>query len=99
MRGLIWYSYQKDIGLKQFKRICDGYKRLNIACNRSYENSVQIFAEFENGDVWQVVPATDTSRGHACNVAYIDRSIPKITIDTIIMPCIKAPPYRAYNYY
>lgn len=98
MRGLIWYS-QKDIGLKQFKKICDEYKRLNIDCLRIRETSVQIFAEFKNGDVWKAVPATDSSRGHSCNVAYIDKNIPQFFIDMRIMPSIKALPYRAYNYY
>ena len=98
MRGIIWYS-QKDIGLKQFKKICDGYKRLNIDCLRIRETSMQIFAEFRNGDVWKAIPATDSSRGHSCNVAYIDKNIPQFTIDMRIMPCIKALPYKAYNYY
>lgn len=98
MRGLIWYS-ERSSGLYQFKQICNEYKRLNIACTRSYENSAQIFAEFANGDSWQAVPAIDQSRGRACNVAYIDKRISEDVVNKVIKPCLKIPPYRAYYYY
>ena len=99
MKGIIWYS-EKDTGLKQFKDICKKYTRLNIACVQKYQTfSMQFFAEFENGDVWRAVPAIDQSRGHACNIAYIDKNISQEVVNKVIMPCIKLLPYRAYYYY
>ena len=54
---------------------------------------------FDNGDIWYVAPARDTSRGHACTIGLIEHGTPDDIIRTIIMPCIKSYPYRAYNYY
>ena len=56
----------------------------------------QAFADFDNGDRWIVVKASECSRGQACNIAYIDRTINYDLIQKIIMPTIKAFPYQAY---
>lgn len=46
-----------------------------------------------------VVPATEHSRGRACNIALIDSNIDEEIVYTVIMPTVKSYPYRAYNFY
>ena len=99
MRGII-YCNTLETGLGQFKKIIEDYASIGITCDKPVTNTNQARVTFSNGDNWIVVRATEGSaRGHACNVAYIDRMIPDDFVETIIMPTIKAFPYQAYRYY
>ena len=93
MRGII-YCNTLETGLAEFKKIIEDYAGIGITCNKPIVNANQARVTFNNGDDWTVVRATEGSaRGHACNVAYIDRMIPDDFVETIIMPTIKAFPY------
>lgn len=98
MKGII-YCNKIEAGLEQFKKIIEDYDTIGIKCEKPRVSANQAFADFDNGDRWTVVKATDGARGYACNVAYIDRMIPDDFVETIIMPTIKAFPYQAYRYY
>jgi hypothetical protein len=98
MRGIIYYD-KLETGLAEFKKIIEDYANIGITCDKPVANANQARVTFNNGDEWIVVRATDSARGHSCNVAYIDRMIPDDFVETIIMPTIKAFPYQAYRYY
>lgn len=98
MRGII-YCNKIETGLGQFKKIIENYANIGITCDKPVVNANQASVIFNNGDEWIVVRATESARGHSCNVAYIDRMIPDDFVETIIMPTIKAFPYQAYRYY
>ena len=99
MKGII-YCDKLETGLGQFKKIIEDYANIGITCDKPVANANQARVTFNNGDEWIVVSATEgMARGHACNVAYIDRMIPDDFVETIIMPTIKAFPYQAYRYY
>lgn len=99
MRGII-YCNTLETGLAEFKKIIEDYANIGITCDKPIANANQARVTFDNGDNWIVVRATEGSaRGHACNIAYIDRMIPDDFVETIIMPTIKAFPYQAYRYY
>lgn len=72
---------------------------MKIYPRKTVINSSTAFVEFENDDYWSLAPATERTRGSACNVGLIERGTPEKIIHEVIMPCIKSPPYRAYNYW
>lgn len=43
--------------------------------------------------------ATDSRRGEACNISYIDIEIDDAIINTIIRPATKRAPYTAIHYF
>lgn len=99
MKGII-YCKNIDTGIDKLNSIMKNYERINIETTnikRIAKNSA--FVVFKNGDEWSVAIANDGSRGRACNIAYIDKNIDEEVVQTIIMPTIKALPYRAYNFY
>ena len=103
MKGIIWYI-NNEIGRQELDDIIKQYKKKGInfiqyktlptTANRKDEHVI-----FENGDEWRTCYANDTSRGGCCNISLIESNIPQSTIDTIIRPCTKALPYRAFNFY
>ena len=97
MKGIIWYK-TKQKGLERFDRLIEDYAKINIGVLAIRDNQLDTYVRFLNNDVWLLIPATDHSRGRACNVSLIDSRIDKHIINTIIMPTVKANPYRAYNF-
>ena len=98
MKGVIWYK-TKQKGLMRLEKLIDDYDRINIYVQIMQNNMSGVHIRFSNNDVWIVAPATDCSRGIACNIALIDNDIEQDIINTIIMPTLKMKPYRAYNFY
>ena len=99
MKGIIWAYTSRKIGKMRLEVLVDEYKKLQIGIARSRINAQTLWIEFDNGDEWEVVLASDTARGRACNVSLIESCTPKDIVDEIILPCTKSYPYRAYNYY
>ena len=97
MKGIIWYK-TKQKGLDQFNELINNYAKVNIEVLAIKNNYSETYVRFLNDDIWRIVPATDQSRGRAYNVSLIDSRIDKHIINTIIMPTVKANPYRAYNF-
>lgn len=55
---------------------------------------------FFNGDIWHCAEINGfSSRGRRCNIALIDKNIPKEVVSSIILPCIINYPYGAVGYY
>lgn len=99
MTGTIWCKeYTK--GNNMLKKVVADYGQMRITPNY-YNNSIKIgnFVEFENGDNWKVVKATDSNRGVRSNIAYIDRSIDMETVKCIIHPTLTSMPFSAYRLY
>lgn len=96
MYGIVWYQHKKE-GQKQFTRIINDYLNNEIELDKIYSRLDKVV--FKNGDVWKVLPANDSSRGHRCNVFLIERCIPKDDIHTHIMPATCLRPYSAYEFY
>ena len=95
MKGIIWYYTNKEIGLERLEQLIKDYQRIRIEVIHRTKYEV----EFDNGDIWYVAPSRGSSRGNTCNIGLIERGTPEDIIHTIVMPCIKSYPYRAYNYY
>lgn len=98
MKGII-YCKKLETGLDWFDKIIEDYNTIGIECEIPKVSANQAFTDFYNGDRWTVVVASESARGHACNVAYIDRMINNDLIEQVIIPTIKAFPYQAARYY
>lgn len=98
MKGIIWYK-TKQKGLDKFDELINNYAKVNIGVLAIKNNHSETYVRFLNDDIWRVVPATDQSRGHACNIALIDSNIDEEIVYTVIMPTVKSYSYRAYNFY
>ena len=98
MKAII-YCQEINTGMNKLNNIMKNYERMNIKTTMTRGSRNSAFIVFENGDEWTVAIANDGSRGRACNIAYIDKNIDEEVVQTVIMPTIKALPYRAYNFY
>lgn len=97
MIGVVWYNSRVN-GLKKIQAIQQEYERMKIKVDiRITTSRVALYCE--NGDIWRMYPASDSARGIACNVSFIERGIDEEIIQSIIKPCTKAMPFRAFNYY
>ena len=92
MVGIIFYKNQAN-GKWQFKKIIENYKQLNIEIVKIKTDEV----EFENGDLWYAVPFSLNIVGRRCNIAYVEWSISKQEIYTIIEPMLTLKPYTAIH--
>lgn len=100
MRGIIFgVTYKK--ALEQFNKIVNDYQTLydQDVINTISVGNNRAQVTFTNGDYWRTAIASDSARGLACNIAYIDIDIDPFTIETIIKPAMKFRPFTAYNFY
>ena len=101
MRGIV-YGKTFERAKCQLEKIIEDYKKMGIEPENIYKirKSINNFSvEFPNGDYWIAVRASESSRGRACNIAYIDREIEPDIISCVIMPTIKSFPYQAHRFY
>lgn len=99
MRGIIW-AYESDGANEKLLEIEEQYARMDIKpIRRVISKSAGSWILFDNDDIWRVVYASDSGRGHSANVSYIDRRISQEVINTIIKPATKAMPYQAFRFY
>jgi hypothetical protein len=99
MRGIVWAYVAEDANQKLLE-IEEDYNRLGIPTHKKVmSQSISSYIIFENDDMWRVVRASDSGRGYAANVSYIDRRISQEIINTIIKPATKSWPYQAFRFY
>ena len=98
MRGIVW-AYNTDDAIAKLLEIEEDYNRLGIKPTNRVIGKSQTYIVFGNGDMWRVIRASDSGRGYATNVSYIDRRISQETINTIIKPATKSWPFQAFKFY
>lgn len=99
MKGIIW-AYESDGANEKLLEIEEQYARMDIKpIRRVISKFAGSWILFDNNDIWKVVRASDSGRGHSTNVSYIDYRIPQETINTVIKPATKAMPYQAFRFY
>ena len=85
--------------MEEFERMVKAYELRRIKLVGPVMNhGLKVYAEYENGDRWDLRPVTDSSRGYKCNVSYIQRGIPLDKIRRFIQPSMIGP-YSAYKCY
>ena len=98
MRGIVW-AYDTDDAIAKLLEIEEDYNRLGIKPTNRVIGKSQTYIVFQNNDMWRVVRASDSGRGYAANVSYIDYRISQEIINTIIKPATKSWPYQAFRFY
>ena len=102
MRGTIWYWENREDAQKLLENVIKKYERVGVKLSPSrsaYRQTKEtLTAEFENGDIWDVLRAIESGRGHKCNFSYISRLIPEAVVEVLIIPCTMNQ-YYAINYW
>lgn len=97
MIGIIW-TENIEAGNKKLEQMIEDYSQTKINMTSYMHSKYGSIVSFENGDRWRVVLPSDRRRGERCNIAYIDRTIDKKTVDEVIFPSLIRYPYTAYKY-
>lgn len=97
MKGIIYYESSFEKANEELKKMIDRYNQMHIPVTKCHYKKIGSWAEFENGDTWQVVKANDSARGYRCNVAYIERSVNYNTYCCIIAPKMIDFPFSAIH--
>lgn len=99
MKGIVWgeTTTRANAKLQQIMDEYENYKIANLVSWKKLNNKTTI--QYDNGDIWIALNASENSRGRRCNVSYIDTRIDPDIIQQIIIPCTTAAPYRAIQYF
>lgn len=95
MKGIIYYESSFEKANEELKKMIDRYNQMRIPVTKCHYRKFGSYAEFENGDTWQVIKANEGARGYRCNIAYIERSIDYDTYCCIIAPKMIDFPFAA----
>lgn len=86
-------------GNVELQRMIDNYIAMQHAITSQVISKNNSRVIFDNGDEWRVLTATENRRGIRCNIAYIDRTIDKHIVETVIQRTMVSMPYMAYKYF
>ena len=100
MIGIIFGS-TLDSARDKLDKMTIEYKRFwKVEVKKVISSKYEYTIIFSNGDMWRCAEANGfSSRGRRCNIALIDKNIPKEVVSSIILPCIINYPYGAIGYY
>lgn len=98
MKGVIWCNKIED-GNIELQRMIDNYERMSYTTVSQVISKNNSRVVFDNGDVWEVRHPSEDVRGVRCNISYIDRTIDRYTVDTLIRKTMILTPYTAYKYF
>lgn len=91
IKGAIWTCDRTGDGIKRLKYIRDRYMLAGINPTREKYSRQSSWVEFDNGDVWRVVSAVESSRGIRSNYAWIDARASDEFVQTIILRTLCCP--------
>lgn len=97
MIGIIWTDNINE-GNITLEQMIEDYNKLGINTISYMKSKYGSKVGFDNGDYWKVVRPSKNQRANKCNVAYIDRTINKEVLHTVIYPTLVAYPYSAYRF-
>lgn len=99
MKGVVW-GYTLYAARNKLEEIEQEYEIYHKATPmRKIVNSHETLIEYDNGDCWRALRATESARGIRCNISYIDTRIDIDIVNTIIKPVTSCPPYHAFQYF
>ena len=97
MKGAIWTCDRFGDGVEKLQYIRDRYIWSGVDVVREVHSRSSSWVEFDNGDIWRVISASDNSRGIRCDIAWIDSRISREVVQTIILPTLVS--YNGPRYY
>ena len=94
MVGAVFYftQVQRERADEKFESVLQNYDERGIKCVKFIKLKEQMFAYFENGDLWKLLRYREDIRGHKMNIAYVPRDPDPVTLslikaNTIWQPC------------
>lgn len=91
IKGVIWTCDRAGDGIERLKYIQDRYMFAGINPRREIYSRQSSWVEFDNGDVWRVMSATESGRGVRSNYAWIDARISDELVRTVILRTLICP--------
>ena len=98
MKGIVWGS-TIERAERQLQQIIENYRIIGYTIDTYRKGKTQLNVLFNNGDYWIALGASESARGHCCNISYIDTLIDAQIIDDVIRHCTRAYPYNALRYF
>lgn len=84
MKGVIWSYDRAGDGIERLKYIRDRYIWSGINPTREVYSRQNSWVEFENGDIWRIASASESSRGIRSHYAWIDSRCSEEFVDCVI---------------
>lgn len=88
MKGIIWSYDRMNDGIEKLKYIRDRYIWSGINPIREVYSRQCPWIEFENGDMWRVASASESSRGMKANIAWVDSRIDEEFFRVVVLPTL-----------
>ena len=99
MRGIVW-GLTMEAAVKKLEEIENDYDKYDTAKVLTKRKSSSVYELlYTNGDYWIACRASESARGHKCNISYIDHRINIDFLHDVIKPCTCLGPYQASHYY
>ena len=99
MRGIVW-GKTIERSQEKLKKIVDDYIKMGYKVLETRTTKHHTAILFDNGDYWQAIQATESSKGQRCNVSYIDHELEKyISTIALIKHCTNAMPFNGITYF
>lgn len=99
MKGVIWTCDRAGDGIERLKYIRDRYIWSGINPTREVYSRQCSWVEFENGDIWRIASASDSSRGIRSHYAWIDSRASEEFVQTVIIRTLTCPGPRHYEFF
>lgn len=88
MKGVIWSCDRGGDGIEQLKYVRDRYMWSGINPVREVYSRDNSWIELENGDIWRVASACESSRGIRANIAWIDARCSEEFFHVVVLPTL-----------
>lgn len=100
IRGIV-FGATLDSARDKLNKMSTEYERFwSVEIEKIISSRHEYIMIFSNGDIWRCAEMNRSSCcGRRCNIALIDRDIPKEIVSQVILPCIVRDPYGAVGYY
>ena len=99
MRGIVW-GLTMEAAVKKLEEIENDYDKYDTAKVLTKRKSSSVYELlYTNGDYWIACRASESARGHKCNISYVDDRIDIDFVQDVIRHCTCLGPYQAYRYY
>ena len=100
MRGIV-IGTTLDVARNKLNLMSTDYERFwKVEIERIISSRYEYKIIFSNGDIWTCMAANNGNCcGRRCNIALVDRNIPKKIVDYVIRPLLVRQPFGAIGYY
>lgn len=88
MRKIIFVNKMKN-GIEKLHQIASEKNKQGIPIEKLGQTREGAYCLFGDGEYWNVIKANDMARGHRCDMAFFEESIPEEIKGNLINSCCK----------